>query len=112
MPSGRGVGTSSATLLLAPLLTSESATRACSRRSDASKLALVHLDRQLAAWNFGLLDCQVASEHLQRLGARTLPRADFLVLLREAAQRPAPPEWQFDPPRAGDPAHLPDGAMA
>lgn len=83
-----------------------------SRRSDASKLALVHLDRQLAAWNFGLLDCQVASEHLQRLGARTLPRSEFLALLHEAAQRPAPQRWQFDAIHAGDPAHLPGGAMA
>ena len=83
-----------------------------SRRSDASKLALVHLDRQLADWGFGLLDCQVASEHLQRLGARTLPRSEFLALLQEAAQRPAPRRWQFDAIHAGDAAHLPGGAMA
>lgn len=78
-----------------------------SRRSDASKLALVHLDRQLLAWGFGLLDCQVASEHLLSLGAQTLPRSEFLRQLRQAAALPPPLHWTFSAALRGDPAALP-----
>ncbi len=52
-----------------------------SRVTDASKVALVHLCRQLADWEFGLIDCQMRTEHLIRMGAVELPRGDFLDLL-------------------------------
>jgi leucyl/phenylalanyl-tRNA--protein transferase len=68
-----------------------------SRASNASKVALVHLVRQLNRWGFELIDCQMATAHLASLGAREIPRADFLArvhrLTREAAV-PAP--WQLD----------------
>ncbi len=54
-----------------------------SRRTDASKLALVHLARQLDAWDYALIDCQVHSDHLASLGSTLLPRRDFLALLLE-----------------------------
>ncbi|NBV03160.1 MAG: leucyl/phenylalanyl-tRNA--protein transferase, partial [Acidimicrobiia bacterium] len=41
---------------------------------DASKVGLVHLCGQLAAWNFALLDCQVGNPHTEFLGARPLAR--------------------------------------
>lgn len=44
---------------------------------DASKVALVHLCRS----GFELIDCQVVSGHLLRLGAVELPRKDFTRLL-------------------------------
>ena len=68
-----------------------------SRRTDASKLALVHLARQLAAWGYALIDCQVHSEHLQSLGSTLLPRRDFLALLQEHCDVTghAMP-WRFD----------------
>ena len=47
-----------------------------SRETDASKIALIALCRQLEAWQFALLDCQVPNPHLQSLGAVTLPRAE------------------------------------
>jgi len=34
------------------------------RRSDASKVALVHLVRQLRRWGFPLIDCQMSTSHL------------------------------------------------
>jgi len=49
---------------------------------DASKVALVHLCRQLTAWGFGFIDCQVMSAHLIRLGAQEVPRRDFVKLLQ------------------------------
>ncbi len=52
------------------------------RVADASKIALVHLARQLARWQFGMIDCQMPTPHLASLGAREIPRADFMRKLR------------------------------
>ena len=52
-----------------------------SRRSDASKAALVHLTQHLSDWGYRLIDCQVRTEHLVRMGAQELPRAEFIRLL-------------------------------
>lgn len=59
-----------------------------SRADDASKVALVALARFLAARGVPAIDCQVPNPHLESLGARTVPRAEFLALL---AARAAPP---------------------
>ena len=56
-------------------------------RPDASKVAFVTLVRQLAAWSFDFVDCQVRTPHHERFGARAWPRALFLERLR-AALRP------------------------
>jgi len=53
-----------------------------SRRTDASKTAMVALGAELARRHFALIDCQVVSPHLLSMGAKTLPRAEFLDLLR------------------------------
>ena len=47
---------------------------------DASKVGLVHLCGQLAAWNFALLDCQVGNPHgISR--RRALARDAFLRIV-------------------------------
>jgi leucyl/phenylalanyl-tRNA--protein transferase len=48
---------------------------------DASKVALYWLVQRLLADGVELIDCQVASEHLFSLGARLIPRAEFLARL-------------------------------
>lgn len=48
-----------------------------SRASDASKVALVALVRMLQERDVGLIDCQVETAHMNRLGARQIPRVDF-----------------------------------
>jgi leucyl/phenylalanyl-tRNA--protein transferase len=58
------------------------------RSSDASKVALVHLVRQLDAWGFHFLDCQAHTPHTERLGAREWPRDDFLDALGRALDAP------------------------
>lgn len=69
-----------------------------STRTDASKVALVALLRQLERWGFGPLDCQVQSPHLTRLGARPVPRRRFVELLeRYCAQPPLAGPWSFEP---------------
>jgi leucyl/phenylalanyl-tRNA--protein transferase len=67
-------------------------------RPDASKVALVTLVRQLAAWGFDFLDCQVHTPHLQKLGARSWPRAVFLRALEATLRRETRRgRWQLDP---------------
>lgn len=70
-----------------------------SRMPDASKVALVRLARQLAAWDFGLIDCQMETAHLASLGAHTLPRTAFTARLAELVNLPSTPgRWSFDAP--------------
>lgn len=68
------------------------------RAPNASKLALVALVRQIDAWGFDFLDCQVYTENLARFGASEWPRARFLAALDETLQRPTRRgRWAFDP---------------
>jgi leucyl/phenylalanyl-tRNA--protein transferase len=67
------------------------------RRPDASKVAFVTLVRQLAAWGFDLIDCQVHTEHLARFGAVEWPRARFLAALAASLARPSRcGPWRLD----------------
>ena len=54
-----------------------------SRRSNASKIAFAHLVRYLLAHDFGMVDCQMRTEHLASLGGREIPRDDFLARLQQ-----------------------------
>jgi len=66
--------------------------------SDASKVALAYLVRQLKRWDFPLIDCQVHTRHLASLGAAHLPRREFTRILHAACSLPPPPApWRFDP---------------
>jgi leucyl/phenylalanyl-tRNA--protein transferase len=56
--------------------------------SDASKVALVDLVARLAEAGGQLIDVQMVTPHLASLGARDLPRADFLHLLARVRDRP------------------------
>ena len=68
------------------------------RRADASKVAFVHLVRQLETWSFGLIDCQMRTEHLARFGAREIPRAEFAARLERLVQeQPVPAPWTLAP---------------
>ena len=67
------------------------------RAPDASKIALVHLVRQLARWQFGMIDCQMYTAHLASLGGREIPRADFVRKLQELVNYPhVPGHWKLD----------------
>ena len=68
-----------------------------STQTDASKIAFVHLVRQLQRWGFGLIDCQMKTAHLSSFGAREIPRADFLRRVSKLIQySPIEVTWQFD----------------
>ncbi len=68
-----------------------------SRQADASKIALVYLSRQLQAWGYRLIDCQVSNPHLRTLGASEIPRSEFQQLLQQfTSVASAPGPWQLD----------------
>ncbi len=67
------------------------------RVSDASKVALVALARQLEHWGFGVIDCQMNTAHLASFGAREIPRAEFTRMLRELVHyAPVPVPWRLE----------------
>ena len=69
-----------------------------SARANASKLALVALSRHLQARGFGLIDCQVYSDHLVSMGAEELSRRDFqekLSALLSCEEQPG--AWKTSP---------------
>jgi leucyl/phenylalanyl-tRNA--protein transferase len=68
------------------------------KRSDASKVALVHLVERLRSWHFEMIDCQMTTPHLLRLGAREIPRPEFLKRLAAALDVPHQPGSWSDRP--------------
>ncbi|POA99026.1 leucyl/phenylalanyl-tRNA--protein transferase [Chromobacterium sinusclupearum] len=67
-----------------------------SRRTDASKLAFVHMVRHLAGQGVGMIDCQMHTSHLASLGARLVPRDVFLATLKERVGQSQPDRmWEY-----------------
>ena len=67
------------------------------RVPDASKIALAHLVRQLERRECGLIDCQMATAHLARFGAREIPRVEFMRRLAKLVNYPAKAgKWRCD----------------
>jgi leucyl/phenylalanyl-tRNA---protein transferase len=53
-----------------------------SRYSNASKFAFIRYVEQLKSEGVELIDCQVYTSHLESLGARMIPRSQFLNLVK------------------------------
>lgn len=71
-----------------------------STATDASKIAFAALAKQLQAWEFDLIDCQLSNPHLTSLGAYSIPRQEFtrLLTLQDAASSRTGPwtlSWAF-----------------
>ncbi len=64
-----------------------------STAADASKVALVRLAAECRARGIELIDCQVASAHLASLGAREIPRREFIARLARLARRDPVGSW-------------------
>ena len=60
-----------------------------SRRTNASKICLVHLVERLNAKGFVLLDTQFTTEHLKTFGAIDVPKLDYARMLDLAVNRPS-----------------------
>jgi len=69
-----------------------------SRRSDASKVAFAHLIDYLVTHQFGMIDCQMYTDHLASLGGREIPRAEFQARLAALTATGSPRTlWSTDP---------------
>ncbi|MFK0383146.1 leucyl/phenylalanyl-tRNA--protein transferase [Agrobacterium sp. NPDC090273] len=62
-----------------------------SRRTNASKICLVHLVARLRAQGFTLLDTQFTTDHLKTFGAIDVPKAEYVKMLEAAVNRPSLP---------------------
>lgn len=64
---------------------------------DASKIAFAHFVPWLRQQGFGLIDCQMHTDHLARFGAREIPRDEFLASLAENIAKPGlPGKWSYE----------------
>jgi leucyl/phenylalanyl-tRNA--protein transferase len=59
-----------------------------SLKSDASKVALVELVKHLKKQGFWLIDSQVYTPHLERFGAKEIPRVHYLEYVQNALFNP------------------------
>ncbi|HEA20982.1 MAG TPA: leucyl/phenylalanyl-tRNA--protein transferase [Pricia antarctica] len=50
--------------------------------SNASKFAFIRLAQDVEAKNYKVIDCQMHTEHLERMGASEIPRNSFIDLLK------------------------------
>jgi leucyl/phenylalanyl-tRNA--protein transferase len=69
--------------------------------SNASKVTLVHLVRQMRAGGYALLDTQYSTSHLERFGALEIPRSTYMTQL-DAALDLNPAWWPLDEDEAAD----------
>ena len=64
-------------------------------KTDASKIAFVHLVDRLKLWGYKVIDCQVSTRHLLSFGAEEIARTDFVKLLDLYCDEPPKPKaWQ------------------
>ena len=70
--------------------------------TNGSKVVLIALCRVLRDWGFPLLDAQVASPHLERMGAIEMPRSRFVAHVAEHCGQAAPrlSSWRQEWPLA------------
>lgn len=64
-----------------------------SKATNASKIAMIALSQKLQKENYRLIDCQVENDHLLSMGARCIPREDFLSFL-STLNKSAVPHWE------------------
>jgi leucyl/phenylalanyl-tRNA--protein transferase len=63
-------------------------------QTDASKIALAALVAFARSQGVEWIDCQQNTKHLASLGAKEIPRGDFLQLIRQAPKQ-MQPQWTF-----------------
>ncbi len=56
--------------------------------NNASKFGFISLVKKLRKLGYRLIDCQQPTKHLASMGARSIPRKDFLAILKKNKQEP------------------------
>lgn len=72
-------------------------------QDNASKICFATLAAHLVDWNFSLIDCQAHTTHLEKFGAYSIARTDFLHLIDQNSQRKnklGPWKLEFSPAQA------------
>lgn len=64
-----------------------------SRTDNASKVGFATLVERLKAWGFVMIDCQMPTEHLLSLGARSISRAAFAEYLSQHLDQSSRADW-------------------
>ncbi|MFC0711339.1 leucyl/phenylalanyl-tRNA--protein transferase [Azorhizophilus paspali] len=64
-----------------------------SHADNASKVGFATLVERLERWSFVLIDCQMPTQHLQSLGARSIPRTEFSNYLAHHLDLPSTADW-------------------
>ncbi|MEM1136552.1 MAG: leucyl/phenylalanyl-tRNA--protein transferase [Bacteroidota bacterium] len=65
------------------------------KMGNASKAGFITLVKNLHEHKFELVDCQVYTQHLETLGARMIPRIDFIKIVGAYSNEiPEPGEWR------------------
>lgn len=64
-----------------------------SRESNASKIAFVRFCQFISQHGFKLIDSQVYTEHLERLGASMIPREEYIKTLQQPNNIKMPVNW-------------------
>ncbi|MBU1432893.1 leucyl/phenylalanyl-tRNA--protein transferase, partial [Myxococcota bacterium] len=68
-----------------------------SHEANASKATFVTLVQALGRLGYGLIDCQLYTDHLSRFGARVWPRQRFLQALPAYVNQRLPVAWPSNP---------------
>ena len=66
-----------------------------SRRDNASKFAFAYLIRLLRERGFGMIDCQMYTDHLASLGAAEIPRSEFVQRMHTLIGQGERSVWQL-----------------
>ena len=67
-----------------------------SLKSDASKAAYYILTQHLKMWGYDFIDAQVPTPHLARLGAKEIPREEFLQRLYAVRFEKPSCDWKIE----------------
>ena len=65
--------------------------------TDASKVAMVALTWRCRDIGVELIDCQLPTPHLERLGIKCIPRAEYLQRIGDLHQQPPVDSWNAGP---------------
>ena len=64
------------------------------RAINASQIALAKLCEALIQWNYFILDCQFLTPHLNRMGAKQMPRNEFnRIIEKHTLEFPSKESW-------------------
>ena len=66
------------------------------KKSDASKAAYYILVQHLKKWGYSFVDCQIPTPHLGSLGAKEIPRVEFLERLYKVRYDEMKHRWDID----------------